>query len=72
MPKEIQRSHAQLIFDLAAKGANTKGKNESDLLLLLCPQYQVPTSTQISRVKEGWEVAKIEGISSIALGKGIN
>jgi len=43
VPKEIQRSRAQLIFDLAAKGANTKGKNKSDLLLLLCPQYQVPT-----------------------------
>jgi len=41
--KEIQRSHAQKIFDLVAKGANTKGKNKSDLVFL-CPQYQVPTS----------------------------
>jgi len=34
VPKEIQRSRAQLIFDLAAKGANTKGKNKSDLVFL--------------------------------------
>jgi hypothetical protein len=54
VPMEIQRSCAQLIFNLDAKGANTKGKNKSDLMLL-CLQYQVTTSTQISRIKEGWE-----------------
>ena len=39
LPKEIQRSRAQLKFDLAAsKGANTKGNYKSDLVFL-CPQY---------------------------------
>ena len=69
VPKETQRSHAQLIFDLAAKGANTKGKNKSDLVLL-CPQYQVPTSTQISRVKEGWE-GKSNGLVQVLWERGL-
>ena len=69
VPKEIQRSRAQLIFDLAAKGANTKGKNKSDLVFL-CPQYQVPTSTQISRVKEGWE-GKSKGLVQVLWERGL-
>ena len=69
LPKEIQRSRAQLIFDLAAKGANTKGKNKSDLVLL-CPQHQVPTSTQISRVKESWE-GKSEGLVQVLWERGL-